>query len=387
MTDFVRREIESAIANATPPAAAVIIGPRRCGKTTFLRNLAASYDGETRWLNCDLPAASARLNFETENDVDAFLRLAPTIVIDEAQRVPNIGLILKMLVDRNELRERPSRIFVTGSSSLDLADGIKESAVVRIAERRMWPFSMKEIAGHRSWGFVEDNLSNFMIYGTYPAAVKDFEGAIDTLTDYVDGILFKDVFKLADIRRSSRFVDLVSLLACRIGSEVSLESLGNDLGINRLTVERYIDLLERCAIIKVVPSYSKNLGNELKKGRKIYFTDLGIRNALIGDFSPLSERPDAGQLWENFFFMERVKIHDTLRDRKRIFFWRTKTNKPNKLDFIEVRNREMEAFECKLSEKAKAKPGKAFLSAYPECRIQVVTPSNALPLLGMTDDE
>ena len=128
MTDFVRREIESAIANATPPAAAVIIGPRRCGKTTFLRNLAASYDGETRWLNCDLPAASARLNFETENDVDAFLRLAPTIVIDEAQRVPNIGLILKMLVDRNELRERPSRIFVTGSSSLDLADGIKESA-------------------------------------------------------------------------------------------------------------------------------------------------------------------------------------------------------------------------------------------------------------------
>lgn len=110
MTDFVRREIESAIANATPPAAAVIIGPRRCGKTTFLRNLAASYDGETRWLNCDLPGASAKLSFETENDVDAFLRLAPTIVIDEAQRVPNIGLILKMLVDRNELREHPSQI-------------------------------------------------------------------------------------------------------------------------------------------------------------------------------------------------------------------------------------------------------------------------------------
>ena len=192
-----------------------------------------------------------------------------------------------------------------------------------------------------------------MIYGTYPAAVKDFEGAIDTLSDYVDGILFKDVFKLADIRRNSRFVDLVSLLAYRIGSEVSLESLGN----------------------------------ELKKGKKIYFMDLGIRNALIGDFSPLSERPDAGQLWENFFFMERVKIHDTLRDRKRIFFWHTKTNKPNKLDFTEVRNREMEAFECKLSEKAKAKPGNAFLSAYPECRIHVVTPSNALPLLGMTDDE
>lgn len=272
MPDFVRRGIEFAIANATASAAAVIIGPRRCGKTTFLRNLVTSYEGEARWLNCDLPGASARLNFDTENDVDAFLRLAPTIIIDEAQRVPNIGLILKMLVDRNELSERPSRIFVTGSSSLDLADGIKESAVGRIAERRMWPFSMKEIARHRSWGFVEDNLSNFMIYGTYPAAFNDFEGAIDTLSDYVDGILFKDVFKLADIRRNSRFVDLVSLLAYRIGSEVSLESLGNDLGLNRLTVERYIDLLERCAIIKVVPSYSKSLSNELKKGKKIYPT-------------------------------------------------------------------------------------------------------------------
>ena len=129
MPDFVRRGIEFAIANATASAAAVIIGPRRCGKTTFLRNLVTSYEGEARWLNCDLPGASARLNFDTENDVDAFLRLAPTIIIDEAQRVPNIGLILKMLVDRNELRERPSRIFVTGSSSLDLADSNRERSM------------------------------------------------------------------------------------------------------------------------------------------------------------------------------------------------------------------------------------------------------------------
>lgn len=174
----------------------------------------------------------------------------------------------------------------------------------------------------------------------------------------------------------------MSTLCYRIGSEINFDSLSRDLGLNKETVQRYITLLELCSIIKVVPSFSRNLDNELKKGKKIYFTDLGIRNALISDFSPLSTRSDAEAIWENFFFMERVKMHDTLRDRKRMFFWRTKANTPNELDFIEVRDRTMEAFECKLSPKAQAKPGEAFHRAYPDCMIHVVTPENCLQYFG-----
>ncbi|MGN1209125.1 MAG: ATP-binding protein, partial [Duodenibacillus sp.] len=231
-------------------------------------------------------------------------------------------------------------------------------------------------------GYIAENLGNLMIYGTYPAVVQNFEDAPETLQGYTEALLFKDLFRLTDIRRSSKFVDLVSLLCYRIGSEINFDSLARDLGLNKETIQRYITLLELCSIIKVVPSFSKNLGNELKKGKKVYFTDLGIRNALIGDFSPLSTRSDAGAIWENFFFMEPVKMHDTLHDRKRMFFWRTKTNTPNELDFIEVRDQTMEAFECKLSPKAQPKPGEAFLRAYPECPIRVVAPENCLPYFG-----
>lgn len=382
MSGFIERDIESGVVSGTPPQAVVIIGPRRCGKTTLLKHVIKKFPEQSTYYSCDLPADRDKIRFETRGDVENFLRLSPNIVIDEAQLVPDIGLMLKLLVDVNETRENPSRIFVTGSSALELANGIKESAVGRIVERRMWPFSMKEIAAHYSWGYVQENLDNFMIYGTYPAVVRNFEDAAFTLEGYTEALLFKDLFRLTEIRRNSKFVDLVTTLSYRIGSEINFDGLSRDLGLNKETVQRYITLLELCSIVKVVPSYAKNLDNELKKGKKIYFTDLGIRNALIGDFSPLSTRSDAGAVWENFFFMERVKMHDTLRDRKRMFFWRTKTNTPNELDFIEVRDRTMEAFECKLSPKAQAKPGPAFLRAYPECPIHVVTPENCLAFFG-----
>lgn len=383
MLTFIQRDIEQAVSTATPPQAVVVIGPRRCGKTTLLQHIVKKFNEPSLFYSCDIPADRDKIRFETRSDVEAFLRLSPNIVIDEAQLVPDIGLMLKLLVDVNETRETPSRIFVTGSSALELAGGIKESAVGRIVERRIWPFSMKEIAAHYSWGFVDANLGNLMIYGTYPAVIRDWENAPDTLEGYTEAILFKDLFRLSDIRRSSKFVDLVTTLCYRIGSEINFDSLARDLGLNKETIQRYITLLELCSIVKVVPSFSRNLDNELKKGKKVYFTDLGIRNALIRDFSPLSSRRDAGAIWENFFFMERIKMHDTLRDRKRMFFWRTKGNVPNELDFIEEKDQSMEAFECKLSPKAQAKPGEAFHRAYPDCPIHVVNPTDCLKFMGM----
>ena len=378
MADFINRDLEKNVAAATPPAAVVIIGPRRCGKTTFLRQLVKTLSGETRWFNCDYASDAQQLRIGSKSDAEALLRLAPNIVIDEAQRVPDIELLLKMLVDCNETLPSPSRIFVTGSSALELAASTAESAVGRIKQRRMWPLSMHEIAGVRSWAYVQENLGSFMVYGTNPLVVKDPENAADILADYTDGILFKDLFQLAEIRRNSKFVDLVTMLCRRIGSEVNFESLGRDLGLSRMTVVRYVDLLELCSIVKVVGSYAKNLDNELKKGKKIYFTDLGIRNALLGDFSPISSRPDAGAIWENFFFMERLKMHDTLRDRKRMYFWRTKGVKPAEVDLLEVEDQSMQAFECKLSSKAHHKSEKEFVEAYPDCGINVATPANCL---------
>lgn len=383
MTDFIRRAQEESVAKATPPQAVVIIGPRRCGKTTFLKELVKEYPGGVRWFNCDLQSHVELLQPKTTGDVEAILRMAPTLVIDEAQKVPGIGNVLKLLVDANERREDPVRIFVTGSSSLQLSSGVKESAVGRFKERRLWPFSMKELADHWNWGYVQENLENFMVFGCNPQVIANFDEAPETLINYREGLLFRDLLQLADLRRSTQLTDLLTKLSYRIGSVISYDSLGREIGLSRATVQRYIDLLELCAIIKVVPSYSRNLDNELKKGKKIYFTDLGVRNALIEDFSPFSSRADAGAIWENFFFMERLKIHDFSLDRKRMFFWRNKEHRPKEIDFLEVRDQQMAAFECKLSPKAQANPGEAFRKAYPDCPIQVVTPQNALTFFGM----
>ena len=376
MSGFIQRDIEDAVATVTPPQAVVIIGPRRCGKKTLLKHIAKKFSEPSSFYSCDIPADRNKIRFETRNDVESFLRLSPHIVIDEAQLVPNIGLMLKLLVDVNETREKPSRIFVTGSSALELADGVKESAVGRIVERRIWPFSVKEIAADRSWGYVQENLSNFMIYGTYPAVVQNFEDAPSTLEGYTEALLFKDLFRLTDIRRSSKFVDLVSTLCYRIGSEINFDSLSRDLGLNKETVQRYITLLELCSIIKVVPSFSRNLDNELKKGKKVYFCDLGVRNAVLRNFAPLTSRPnEIGALWENFFFMERYKRHVYDQDFTEMYFWRSTGTNAQEIDFIEIQDGKLTAFEAKY-QKDKALMPTQFVRSYGEVPFHVVNMRN-----------
>ena len=193
-------------------------------------------------------------------------------------------------------------------------------------------------------------------------------------------------FALADIRHNDKFMYLVKFLAYNLGSEVSYDNLARETGLNKTTVADYLQLLEQCFIIKICPSFSRNLSNELKKGKKVYFCDNGIRNAIIGDFSPMSARrgQDAGALWESFFFMERVKLHSIRNDFTDMYFWRTTSNTPHELDFLEVKNEKIRAFECKLSPNAKARPGK-FSTAYPDAPIQVVTPNDLMKLWLMGD--
>lgn len=377
---YIQRELQPQITRETPPKAVVIFGARQIGKTTLLTEL-SQYEKSVRWFNGDLITDHRQLQFSSSTDVELTLRQADTIIIDEAQRFPNIGLILKQLVDVNVRLNLGKKIFATGSSSLELAKGVKESAVGRLVHRQMWPLSISEIAVAKGWGEISQNIERLMIYGTYPAVFTDPDHAESTLRNYCDGVLYKDLFALAGIRQNEKFMHLVKLLAYNVGSEVNYDNLARDTGLSRTTVADYLQLLEQCFIIKICPSFSRNLSNELKKGKKVYFCDNGVRNAIIGDFSPMVARPsqDGGALWENFFFMERVKLHSIRNDFTDMYFWRTTSNNPHELDFLEVKNERIRAFECKLSSSAKARPGK-FTTAYPDAPIDTVTPDDLMRL-------
>lgn len=377
---YIQRELQPQITRETPPKAVVIFGARQIGKTTLLTEL-SQYEKSVRWFNGDLITDHRQLQFSSSTDVELTLRQADTIIIDEAQRFPNIGLILKQLVDVNVRLNLGKKIFATGSSSLELAKGVKESAVGRLVHRQMWPLSISEIAAAKGWGEISQNIERLMIYGTYPAVFTDPDHAESTLRNYCDGVLYKDLFALAGIRQNEKFMHLVKLLAYNVGSEVNNDNLARDTGLSRTTVADYLQLLEQCFIIKICPSFSRNLSNELKKGKKVYFCDNGVRNAIIGDFSPMVARPsqDGGALWENFFFMERVKLHSIRNDFTDMYFWRTTSNNPHELDFLEVKNERIRAFECKLSSSAKARPGK-FTTAYPDAPIDTVTPDDLMRL-------
>ena len=377
---YIQRELQPQIISETPPKAVVILGARQIGKTTLVSELSL-HEKSVRWFNGDLNTDHRLLQFSSTTDVELTLRQADTIVIDEAQRFPNIGLILKQLVDENIRLNLGKKIFATGSSSLELAKGVKESAVGRLVHRQMWPLSISEIAAAKGWGEICQNIERLMIYGTYPAVFTDPAHAEATLRNYCDGVLYKDLFALAGIRKNEKFMHLVQLLAFNVGSEVNYDNLARDTGLSKTTVAEYLQLLEQCFIIKICPSFSRNLSNELKKGKKVYFCDNGVRNAIIGDFSPMAARrgQDASALWENFFFMERVKFHSIRNDLTDMYFWRTTSNNPHKLDFLEVKNEKIRAFECKLSPSAKARH-KKFTTAYPDAPIQTVTPDDLMKL-------
>lgn len=386
---MIPRDLTSSVLQSTPPKAVIIYGPRQAGKTTLIKNLPNL--GTVNFLNGDRPRDVSRLqNLESAGDIDVFLSNSDTIIIDEAQNVPNIGRIVKMLVDANQ----KTKIFLTGSSALELAQGVRESAVGRIINRNLWPLSLHEIANQYGSGYVQTNLERFLVYGTYPATVTDPDSAVEQLINLSGDLLFRDVYALQNVRSPASLKHLVELLAYRIGQEISYESLSRETRLHSQTVERYIDILEKCFIIKRCPSFSKNLDNELKKGKKIYFCDVGLRNAIIDDFSPFGSREDAGHLWENFFFMERLKKHDWERTFTRQYFWRIRGKKirqstgqeteySREIDLIEVRDQHMQAFECKLNPRQKDNGGSEFRAAYPDCPIHVVTPENALDYLGV----
>ena len=365
---YIRRELEAPILRGTlRNRAELILGPRQVGKSTMLDHLVQNQ----RFI---------KLTGEDEDDLSiladpkTFLTLTqqfPNVIIDEAQFVPNIGRVIKRLVDNNTT---DSRIFVTGSSALDLGGHLKESAAGRFNSYNLWPLSLEELAEHSSWIEVKRQITDRMIYGCHPDVINDPAHAKEYLLDFTDSILYKDLFKLAEVRKPTDLTKLVTFLAANVGSEIRYGSIASELGIQNKTIERYVDLLASCFILKVVPSWSRNPTAELKLSKKIYFYDNGIRNALLKNFAPVPAREDKGALWENLFFTERLKLHAFRRDGGEIYFWRTK--KQHEMDFIEIVNGTIAAFECKAGNKINSTSIKAFSRAYPNIPVTVVSPDN-----------
>jgi predicted AAA+ superfamily ATPase len=365
---YIRRELEAPILRGTlRNRAELILGPRQVGKSTMLDHLVQNQ----RFI---------KLTGEDEDDLSiladpkTFLTLTqqfPNVIIDEAQFVPNIGRVIKRLVDNNTT---DSRIFVTGSSALDLGGHLKESAAGRFNSYNLWPLSLEELAEHSSWIEVKRQINDRMIYGCHPDVINDPVHAKEYLLDFTDSILYKDLFKLAEVRKPTDLTKLVTFLAANVGSEIRYGSIASELGIQNKTIERYVDLLASCFILKVVPSWSRNPTAELKLSKKIYFYDNGIRNALLKNFAPVPAREDKGALWENLFFTERLKLHAFRRDGGEIYFWRTK--KQHEMDFIEIVNGTIAAFECKAGNKINSTSIKAFSRAYPNIPVTVVSPDN-----------
>ena len=348
--------------------AIILFGARQVGKTSLIK---AAVKGKSYlWLNGDEPDTQLLLEQITSNRLQALVGSNRILVIDEAQMIHNIGLLIKRMVDSFP----QIQVIASGSSAFELADKTKESMVGRKEEIQVFPLSFSEMVNHTS--FIEESrlLPHRLVFGYYPEVVCNPGKEEKILNDLVDGFLYKDILNLEGLKKATTLQRLVQMLAFRIGSEVNYSSMANDLGVNRLTVEKYIDILEKNFIVFSLPAFSKNQDNELKKGRKVYFWDNGLRNRIIKKYNPLEFRDDVGALWENFFISERLKklIYDG--QNKDTYFWRNAQQA--EIDFLEVKNDEIEAYELKYNPKQTVRFTKSFTGKYHPKSTHVVNSEN-----------
>lgn len=354
----------------------ILYGPRRVGKTELIKKLISTqkdnvYSGTGDNLELREILSSQRLS-----RIKSAFGSYKIVFIDEAQRIPDIGFALKLLVDNfSEMT-----IIATGSSSFDLSNQLGEPLTGRNITRILFPVSVFEL--HQQFGGMQilEMLEDLIIYGGYPEALK-MESPVEKseyLLSLRNSYLFKDILELENIRNPAKLTDLLKLLAFQIGQEVSLNELANNVGIAKQSVERYLDLLEKAFIIKKVGGFSRNLRKEVVKTNRYYFWDNGIRNALINNFNPLDQRNDKGMLWENFLFIERLKTKEYKRIFSNDYFWRTYDQQ--EVDLVEEREGKLFGYEFKFAPR-KVKASKTWTKTYPEAEFMVVSKDNFLEFL------
>lgn len=356
--------------------AVVLLGPRQVGKSTLTNMLFASQEG-VKWFTGDDPADREALTNVSLNRLRLIIGTSGTVVIDEAQKIPGIGETMKLITDHLH----GVRLLATGSSSFQLTSEVGDSLAGRKREFRLFPVSFAEMVQHSGLIEEERNIPLRMIYGYYPEVVMNPGQEKDILKELSDSYLYKDILSLEKIAKAEKLVKLVQAIALQIGSQVSYNELAQTVGIDYKTAEKYIDILEKCYIVFRLPSFSRNLRNELKFSRKIYFHDLGIRNAVLGNFTPLGLRPreEVGHMWENFMIAERMKLNEYNRTFAKSYFWRTEQQK--EVDLIEELDGKLSAFEFKWDSSKKVKVPVQFTTAYPDASFKSVSPGNAAEFL------
>ena len=356
--------------------AIILLGARQVGKTTLLKKIIQEQQAKSLYLNCDEPQTVTTLTNCNLKELQMVIGANKFVVIDEAQKVDNIGLTLKLIVDNMP----DVQVIATGSSAFELRNCLNEPLTGRKYEYQMFPISSKEI--YQSSGYIDlkGALETRLIYGSYPDILNHANDARELLRMLTDSYLYKDILATDNLRKPDVLDKLLRALAFQVGSEVSYNELAQTVGTDSKTVERYIELLEKCYIIFRLHGLSRNLRNELKKAKKIYFYDNGVRNAVIQQFAPLELRNDAGALWENFFISERIKRNHYQQNYCNIYFWRTKSQL--EIDYIEEQNGQMTAFEMKWNpKKSNISIPETFLNAYDVKETVVITPENYLEYL------
>jgi uncharacterized protein len=350
----------------------VLTGPRQVGKTTILKALQASFTEKTLWLNCDEPDVRKYLTDVTSTQLNTLIGNAEIILIDEAQRVKNIGLTLKLLIDSFP----DKKVIVTGSSALELSNEVNEPLTGRKFEYNLLPISISEMINYTNVLEEKRLMEHRLIYGMYPEVILNVGDEALILRNICDSYLYKDVFAYQDVRKSEVIASLLEALALQVGSEVSYQELAKLLKIDQATVIRYIDLLEKSFVVFRLRALSRNVRNEIAKNRKIYFYDNGIRNALIKNYQPLSLRSDVGALWENFLVSERKKYLIYNEKQVNTFFWRT--TQQQEIDYLEESSGMFDAFEFKWNEHKKVKFPITFTNNYPIHETKLINSSNYL---------
>lgn len=368
---MVERHIQSSIQSQLGGGKAIVImGARQVGKSTLLRQMLGERQ-DVIWMNGDDLDIQELFSSITSTRIRAILGSKRLLVIDEAQRISDIGLRLKLITDQVP----DVQVIATGSSSFELASKVNESLTGRKREFRMYQLTFGEMVQHTQFLDEVRMIPHRMVYGYYPEVVCNPGDERAILKELSDSYLYKDILSLDSINKPDKLVRLLKALALQIGSQVSYNEIGTLIGLDSKTVERYVDILEKSFIVFRLGTFSRNLRNELKASRKIYFWDLGIRNAIIGNLAQIENRTDAGELWENFVIAERMKRNAYKCSFAQSYFWRTRQQ--HEIDYLEEEDGILYAFEFKWNlRKANVKCPESFKTAYPEAVYKVITPEN-----------
>lgn len=375
---MIKRAIEERIHNALAKKKIVtIMGPRQVGKST-LAGAMIPEDANDLEINGDNTDVQTMFVNVDDAKMRVLIGNKNFLFVDEAQKIGNVGNMLKIVAEKFD----DVKVIVTGSSAFKLAEAVNESLTGRKREFRLYPLSFKEMADETSVLEESRMIDHRLIYGYYPEVVTSPGDEKEVIKELIDSYLYKDVLEENEIAKQDKLVRLVQALAFQIGSTVSANELAGLVGVDAKTVERYIDILEKCYIIFTLPSYAKNQRNELKFARKIYFWDMGIRNGVIGNMAPVSLRSpeELGHMWENFLIAERIKRNDYAgRTFVQHYFWRTQQKK--EVDLIEIEDGMMTGFEIKRKEGKRVGAPASFTAAYPDAHFECVTPSVLMSFL------